>query len=234
MSDLPPQSGTAGAGPPRIEDAHIGTDEAGKGDYFGYLVVAAVRVEPQQDDELRALGVRDCKRMADSVVRTVARKLKGRVPCDIVRISPRRYNELYADLRNLNRLLAWGHARAIENLLQRAPARVVISDQFGDEQWLRQALMSKGRQVELVQAPRAEQDVAVAAASILARAAFLETLETLSHRVGVTLPKGSTHVMDAARQVWGRGGEQLLAKVAKLHFRLTRKLRQSAAEGCEG
>jgi ribonuclease HIII len=221
---------TAKTTPPASPDApvgpRIGTDEAGKGDYFGHLVVAAVHVEPGQEESLRALGVRDSKRMADSVARRLAGEIKARAASDVVRISPRRYNELYAKLRNLNHLLAWAHARAIENLLARAPAPLVISDQFGDEQWLRQALMRRGRHVLLVQTPRAEQDLAVAAASVLARAAFLEGLEALSARVGLTLPKGATHVTGAARQIWLRGGEELLGEVAKLHFRVTQKLRQ--------
>jgi len=210
---------------PLIEGAHIGTDEAGKGDYFGYLVIAAAYLEPQQAESLRELGVRDSKRMSDASVRKAAGQIKDKFPHDIVRISPRRYNELYAELRNLNRLLAWGHARAIENLLQRSPATLVVSDQFGDEQWLREALMRKGRQVTLLQTPRAEQDLAVAAASVLARAVFLETLDALSTRIGIRLPKGSTHVMDTARELWRRGGEELLSEVAKLHFRVTRSLR---------
>ena len=209
----------------------IGTDEAGKGDYFGYLVVAAVYVEPQQEQALRRLGVRDSKRMSDDAVRRVAQGVKSQALHDVVRISPRRYNDLYAELRNLNRLLAWGHARAIENLLGRAPASLVVSDQFGDEEWLRRALMRKGRQVELLQAPRAEQDVAVAAASVLARAVFLETLEALSARVGVALPKGATHVLEAARGLWRRGGEDLLREVAKLHFKTTNSVRQPGLGG---
>jgi len=209
---------------PSVEGPHLGSDEAGKGDYFGYLVVAAVYIEPRHEDLLRKMGVRDSKRVADSVARRVAVELRSLVPFDVVRISPRRYNELYAKLSNLNRLLAWGHARAIENVLERAPAALVVSDQFGDEQFLREALLLKGRQVTLVQTPRAEQDLAVAAASLLARAVFLETLEALSARVGLQLPKGSTHVMETARELYRRGGEQLLGEVAKLHFRVTRQV----------
>ena len=207
---------------PSIGRQHIGTDEAGKGDYFGYLVVAAVCIEPPQEDLLRQMGVRDSKRMSDGAVRKAAEAVKGSLPFDVVAISPRRYNQMYAELRNLNRILAWGHARAIENLLERCPARRVVSDQFGDEQWLREALMRKGRQVTLVQTPRAERDPAVAAASVVARAVFLETLEQLSRRAGMALPKGATHVMEAARELFRRGGEEALGEVAKLHFRVTR------------
>jgi ribonuclease HIII len=216
---------------PPIRGPRIGTDEAGKGDYFGYLVIAAVYLEPSQEDSLRSMGVRDSKRMSDNVVHRVAAALKAQVPHDVVRISPKRYNELYAKLRNLNRLLAWGHARAIENLLKRAPAPLVVSDQFGDEQWLREALMREGRHAALVQTPRAEQDAAVAAASILARSVFLETLEALSAEVGVSLPKGSTHVIETASDLWRRGGEELLGQVAKLHFRVTKSVRQVAMGG---
>ena len=219
-----------GEAAPGIEGPHIGTDEAGKGDYFGYLVVAAVFVEPPQHDALRQMGVRDSKHMSDGAVRKAAKAVKAALPFDVVRISPRRYNEMYQEVRNLNHILAWGHARAVENLLERCPARLVLSDQFGDEQWLRDALMQKGRQVTLVQTPRAEQDAAVAAASVLARAVFLETLEQLSRRIGVTLPKGSTHVIEVARQLYRRGGEALLGEVAKLHFRVTREARQGVLE----
>lgn len=209
---------------PGIAGPHIGSDEAGKGDYFGYLVVAAVYLDGEQEDDLRELGVRDSKHMSDGVARRLSAQIRARLPHDIVRISPRRYNDLYAKLGNLNRLLAWGHARAIENVLEHAPARLVLSDQFGDEQWLRQALMAKGRQVRLVQTPRAERDLAVAAASVLARAVFLETLDQLSQRIGLPLPKGATHVVDAARVVYQRGGEELLGEVAKLHFKTTRSV----------
>ncbi len=176
---------------------------------------------------MRDIGVRDSKRMSDGVARRLADQIKRRAPFEVVRISPRRYNQLYAELRNLNYLLAWGHARAIENLLERAPAPLVVSDQFGNENWLRQALMRKGREVALVQTPRAEQDVAVAAASILARAVFLETLEALSAKVGVKLPKGATHVLEVAREIERRGGMELLSEVAKIHFRVTRSLREA-------
>jgi len=251
-----PSNATAGASPilRDISGPRIGSDEAGKGDYFGYLVIAAVFLDPEHEESLRQIGVRDSKRMSDGVARRLAGEIRARLPHDVVRISPRRYNDLYAKLRNLNHLLAWGHARAIENLLERAPAPLVIADQFGDEQWLRQALMGKGRvgahgpldcpstalgmnaqgrraPVQLIQTPRAEQDLAVAAASVVARAVFLETLDALSARIGLTLPKGATHVMEAAKELYRRGGEELLAEVAKLHFKTTRGVRQDQEAG---
>ena len=207
--------------PPR---ARIGTDESGKGDYFGYLVVAAVFVDQETEAPLGAIRVRDSKRVSDGMAARLAAEIRRLCPHEVIRISPAKYNELHSKMGNLNHLLAWAHARAIENLLERQPSRLVVSDQFGDEAYLRSALMAKGKQVELVQMPRAEADVAVAAASILARAAFLETLQRLSDEIGIPLPKGATHVIEAAKAVAAKGGRDLLGRVAKLHFKTTRQV----------
>jgi ribonuclease HIII len=212
--------------PPRARPSgepggRIGTDESGKGDYFGYLVVAAVFVDRGAEAALHDLGVRDSKRLSDRSADRLAGEIRRLCPHQVVRISPARYNELHLKMGNVNRLLAWAHARAIENLLEQRPCRLVISDQFGDEAYLKSALMAKGKQVRLVQRPRAEADTAVAAASILARAAFLDTLKRLSDQVGVALPKGAVHVVEAAREVAAKGGRELLGTVAKLHFKTT-------------
>ncbi|MBE3597374.1 MAG: ribonuclease HIII [Limnochordaceae bacterium] len=201
----------------------IGLDESGKGDYFGPLVAAAVAVlNGAVERQLARMGVRDSKRVSDGSCLRLAAELAGMVPHEVVVIGPARYNELYARIRNVNRLLAWAHARALENLLARAPVGLVIADQFAsDPRRLAGALMRRGTAVELRQAPRAEADLAVAAASILARARFLEELERLSQQVGVKLPKGATHVEPVARELVERGGVELLGSVAKLHFATT-------------
>ncbi|MGZ5498974.1 MAG: ribonuclease HIII, partial [Candidatus Aminicenantales bacterium] len=163
------------------EPGRIGTDESGKGDFFGPLVVAAFFMPEGQEQALRQLGVKDSKRTSDARCREIAETLKRGYPYySVVTVGPEKYNELWAKLRNLNRLLAWGHARAIENVLERVPAGKAVTDQFGDERFVRNALLQKGREIELVQMPRAEEDPAVAAASILARAEFLTRLHFLS------------------------------------------------------
>jgi len=139
-------------------------------------------------------------------------------------VSPSRYNELVAKMRNLNRLLAWAHARAIENVLGRAECDLALADQFGDERYLEQSLMQRGRTIRLVQQIRAEADPAVAAASVLARAAFLRSLDNLSTLAGVELPRGAAHVLAAARQVVAKGGEELLRQMAKVHFKTTKQV----------
>jgi ribonuclease HIII len=202
----------------------IGSDESGKGDYFGYLVVAAVAVDLEAESSLARLQVRDSKQMSDAAALRLGAGIRRDYQCEVVRISPAKYNELYETMRNVNLLLAWAHARAIENLLERVDCSLVVADQFGDERYLLDSLMARGRKVRLVQVPRAEADLAVAAASVAARAVFLETLRALSRRVGVDLPKGATHVLPTARELFQKGGLDLLRQVAKVHFRTTKQL----------
>jgi len=200
----------------------IGIDESGKGDYFGPLVIAGVYVAREQEEPLRAAGVRDSKALSDKKVAAFAEQIRVLCPFTIVAIGPERYNSLQTSFKNLNHLLAWGHARAIENLLEKVPCDRVVVDQFGDERFLKNALLAKGRTVTLIQKPRAEEEVAVAAASIIARAEFLRRLQELSTRYGVSLPKGASDtVITAGKEFVRRHGAEALSQVAKLHFRTT-------------
>jgi ribonuclease HIII len=200
----------------------IGIDESGKGDYFGPLVIAGVYVASEQEEELRAAGVRDSKALTDKKATVLAGQIRELCPFTVVTIGPERYNSLHASLKNLNRLLAWGHARAIENLLEKVSCDRVVADQFGDERFLNSALMAKGRAIKLIQKPRAEEEIAVAAASIIARSEFLRRLHDLGTKYGVTLPKGaSAAVIDAGKAFVQRHGADMLGHVAKLHFRTT-------------
>ena len=206
--------------------ARVGLDESGKGDYFGPLVAAAAAVlDEDVERELAELGVADSKKLSDGRCLRLAQALEARLPFEVVVIGPARYNQLYERLRNVNRILAWAHARALEDLLARVPVGVVVADQFAkDPDRLARALMARGRAVELRQLPHAESDLAVAAASVLARARFLRELERLSRAAGLPLPKGATHVEDAARELFRRGGLDELGRYAKLHFATTRRV----------
>lgn len=202
----------------------IGTDESGKGDYFGPLVIAGFYLEDAQEPVLRELGVRDSKTLSDKRCRAIAETLRSGYPHSVVAIGPEKYNELYARMRNLNKLLAWGHARVIENILELVPAVRAVTDQFGDEKFVLNALLKKGRTIELVQRPRAEEDAAVAAASILARAEFLKRLELLGRDWGQDLPKGAGPPVDQAAAAFVRkNGAGALDKVAKTHFKTTER-----------
>jgi ribonuclease HIII len=203
-------------------DNRIGIDESGKGDYFGPLVIAAVFVTRETEQELVLMDARDSKRISDGRILEMAPDIRQLYPHSIVAIGPQRYNELYEKIRNLNRLLAWGHARALENLLEHVNCEVAISDQFGDERFVLNALMQKGKRIRLVQRTKAESDRAVAAASILARAEFLLRLKRLSEEVGTTLPKGASPTVElAARMVIKKHGVDRLKTVAKMHFKTT-------------
>jgi len=203
----------------------IGTDESGKGDYFGPLVVAGVYVDETLLPQLVSLGVKDSKKLSDRAVLSMDTAIRSICPHSVVTIGPVKYNALYQKIKNLNRLLAWGHARVIENLLEKKPCRRVITDQFGDERLVLNALMKKGQEIKLEQRHKAEDDPAVAAASILARAEFLRRLNELSQKIGVTLPKGASSLVEAtAQQLIEKKGIKILEEVAKLHFKTTSKL----------
>ncbi len=209
---------------PRNAIERIGIDESGKGDYFGPLVIAAVFVDATTQGELRLMEVRDSKKLSDGRVLEMAPDIKTICPHSVIAIGPQKYNELYAKIKNLNRLLAWGHAKALETLLERGiTCERAISDQFGDERLILNALQEKGRKIGLEQRPKAESDLAVAAASILARAEFLIRLKRLSSEVGTTLPKGASPAVElAAKMVIKKHGQDRLGSVAKLHFKTTK------------
>lgn len=204
----------------------IGIDESGKGDYFGPLVIAAVFVDATTQSELKLMDVRDSKKLSDGRVLEMAPDIKMICPHSVIAIGPQKYNELYAKIKNLNRLLAWGHAKALENLLERGvTCGRAISDQFGDERLILNALQEKGRTIVLEQRTKAESDLAVAAASIVARAEFVLRLKRLSSEVGTTLPKGASPAVElAAKMIIKKHGQKRLGSVAKLHFKTTQAI----------
>ena len=207
---------------PHTSIERIGIDESGKGDYFGPLVIAAVFVDATTQAELALMNVRDSKKISDGRILDMAPDIRMICPHSIIAIGPQRYNELYAKIRNLNRLLAWGHAKALETLLEKVSCGRAIADQFGDEQLILNALQEKGRKIVLEQRTKAESDLAVAAASILARAEFLLRLRRLSKEVGTTLPKGASPAVElAAKMIIKKHGQERLESVAKLHFKTT-------------
>ncbi len=198
----------------------IGIDESGKGDFFGPLCIAGVYVSQEGFAELQQLGVRDSKTLSDTRIGEIAKKIKERFPFHIIKINPLKYNQIYKDFKNLNRLLGWGHATAIEQLVTRTGCQNVIIDQFADESIVETALKRKNLTLQLTQRHRGEEDLAVAAASILARQAFVDGLHQLSLEIGLALPKGSSEkTLEAGREILRRWGEEALKKVCKEHFK---------------
>ncbi len=211
---------------PDLFSPHFGIDESGKGDFFGPLVIAGVYTDARIARTLMDAGVMDSKRITSAArIRQLAAVIRETPGClhEVVSIGPERYNELHASFRNLNRLLAWGHARVIEKLAARRPdCPRALSDQFARPEVLQRALKEKGLTLTLEQRTKGESDIAVAAASILARERFVEWMGKTSDAGGVKLPLGaSAQVVEAARELIARHGADALGKVAKLHFRTT-------------
>jgi ribonuclease HIII len=209
---------------PEMFEPHLGIDESGKGDFFGPLVIAGAYVDKYRARELLQIGAKDSKQItSDKKAIDMAGKIKqvlgGR--WEVISIGPEKYNELYDKFKNLNRLLAWGHARIIENLLEKVPdCPRALSDQFANPALIQRALGERGRLIVLQQRTKAESDIAVAAASILARAEFLVRLDKLGLTAKQKLPKGaSAQVKEIARTIARADGADGLRKVAKEHFK---------------
>ena len=202
---------------------HFGIDESGKGDFLGPLVIAGVYVNEELAKHFRDSGIRDSKGISgDKKIRELATLIRNsKAPIERIVISPLKYNELYKNFKNLNSLLAWGHARVLENLCERVPnCPRALSDKFANERVLQRALQEKGRKLQLDQRTKAESDYAVAAASIIAREGFIDWLEKEGNRLQVILPKGvSAKVKQTASTLLKDHGPLILPQIAKMHFK---------------
>lgn len=200
--------------------ARIGLDEAGKGDFFGPLCIAGVYAPEGTVPGLLKMGVRDSKKISDAEILVLSRKIKDAFPHKILRLYPETYNKLYSKFHNLNRMLAWSHATVLEELSRATECKKAILDQFADESVMQGFLKSKQLDVDLTQRFRGEEDPVVAAASILARAAFLEGLAYLTEKFKVLLPKGaSSIVVTAGKKAVENHGPEILPFVSKSHFK---------------
>jgi ribonuclease HIII len=209
---------------PEMYQPHFGIDESGKGDFFGPLVIAGVYTDADVARRLREAGIMDSKRIGSAArIRHLAGIIRSVPGCvsEVVAIGPEKYNEMHTSFGNLNRLLAWGHARVIELLAKRRPdCPRALSDQFARPEVLQRALKQKGITLQLDQRTKGESDIAVAAASILARERFVDWMDKTSNAGGVQLPLGASAAVTAAgKEVVRLHGQEALGKVAKLHFR---------------
>jgi ribonuclease HIII len=214
---------------PELLAPRIGVDESGKGDFFGPLCVAAVYLNETMIPAWKNAGIRDSKNIgSDRRIAELAQLIRSTPGCvfSVVPIGNAAYNRLHAKMRSVNTLLAWGHARAIENMMGAAdrmhpPPMRAISDQFAhDKGVIAKALMALGRSIELVQRHKAEEDLAVAAASILARNEFVTRLRDLGRKYDMVFPKGGgTNVDVAAKEFVAKRGAAALNEVGKTHFR---------------
>ncbi len=204
---------------------HIGIDEAGKGDYFGPLCVAGVYADKKGISNLHKQGIADSKRISDENVKSLAQYIQQNFSFSLVKILPETYNRLYDKFGNLNTLLAWGHATAIEKLYKETHCADVTIDQFAHQSVVIKALSSKNLPLNLTQRHRGEEDLVVAAASIIARASFLTELDKLSENFRMQLPKGASRlVIEQGLHFIHKYGSNGLPKVAKMHFKTTQNI----------
>ena len=210
----------------------LGIDEAGKGDYFGPLVVAGVRISGEEAArKLREIGVRDSKDLSDAQSIRLASLIPDCVGPDNIRVvSPtlEEYEARRLKAGNVNRLLGEIDVEILSKL--KGEVELVVVDEFAKAaRSYIEPHVPAGVRLEV--RVRAEDDAAVAAASILARARYLEELGKLSRKVGFVFPKGSTHVLAAAHRVVRERGEEGLAEVAKKHFSITEKILGTSGDG---
>jgi ribonuclease HIII len=206
---------------------YIGTDESGKGDFFGPLVVAGVLADKVTLSKLKEMGVRDSKTITDINIKTLASKIKSLLKnkYDIIPLKPEKYNELHSKMDNVNLILGWAHAKVIENILSSFKVEEAISDKFGNEKTIINALQQKGRQIKLHQVTKAERYTAVAAASILARDAVIKWFEINSKKLKIIIPKGaSAEVESCARKVVKNFGKDVLPGLVKMHFKTLKRI----------
>ena len=220
---------------PEMFQPHFGIDESGKGDYFGPLVIAGAYTDSESTRALMEAGVMDSKRVSsrDRIVNLsgIIRRTQG-VKVSVISVGPKRYNELYERFANLNELLAWGHAKVIKELSELVPGCPrALSDQFANPRVLERALARQEVNVKLQQRTKGESDVAVAAASILAREAFVRWIENASESWGLALPLGAgAPVLASGREFVALHGRERLAEIAKFHFKTTNQLTSTENE----
>ena len=213
----------------------LGIDEAGKGDYFGPLVAAGVRItNAETASKLQEIGVRDSKEIRAQGISRISRGILeavGRNNVHVISLPPPEYEYRRAAAANVNRLLSELDATIMGKLVDEV--ELVVVDEFArSARSYLEPFVPCGVRLEV--RTRAEDDAAVAAASIVARARQLEEMERLSEQVGFGLPLGATHVVEAGRRVVEELGEEGLAEVAKIHFSTTRRVLEKAEQSDGG
>ncbi len=203
----------------RKTEPWMGTDEAGKGDYFGPLVVAGVIMEPEKEYVLQKLGVKDSKRLSPAKIEELAGLIRNTLPYEVIILPPKVYNDIYNEKKNLNLILSEMHIQVIRNLLKRKGVKRVVVDKFSSTSGISEYFKDEIKVDEIV---KGERDLACAAASILARASFEEKMREMSKKYGFFFPKGAgKEVREALLKFLERFPSRELKNVAKLHFRLT-------------
>ena len=217
---------------PGFSGVWMGSDESGKGDYFGPLVVAAVCLDRKGGEALLAAGVKDCKALTDEKVLALGKVVQDTaMAVSVLVMKPHIYNMRYNQVHNeggsLNTLLALGHVAALKQAWQKYPqCKWALVDQFARNNAIPDGVHAFAPDMNVLQRPRAEEDIAVASASVLARAAFLRALQQMAPEAGIgRIPKGGGEAAtNAARRLVQKQGMEVLERFVKVHFANTNKL----------
>lgn len=211
----------------------IGSDEVGTGDYFGPITVAAVYANATSIPLLKELGVRDSKNIKDPEILKIAAELKHAVPFSLLSLDNEKYNALQQKGMSQGKIKAYLHNVALKKLIEKIKpieADGVLIDQFAKPDTFFNYL--KGQEMftskHLYFSTGGESiHVSVAAASILARAAFVKKFEALSEEAGFVIPKGAGPAVDkAAAKLIQAKGEACLPHFTKVHFANTEKAKK--------
>lgn len=204
----------------------IGCDESGKGDVFGPLCAAACLITPDEEAYFQKLGVCDSKALTDGTIlnldETIRKTLGDRCAWKV--LMPSVYNERYKACKksheNLNHLLGRVHSENILCLLSKYNCPCIIVDKFGKDEYVLRPLQKVAQDHRIIQVPRGERDTAVAAASIVARAAFVRAMKSLCEHYGMVFPKGAyAGISGALHEFRRRYGDDELHCVGKLNFK---------------
>lgn len=204
---------------------HLGNDEVGKGDYYGPLVVCSVFVDENVRAKAIELGVADSKKISDPKIVKIFEALNESVlyHCEI--LLPERYNEDIRKFKNVAYMLADTHAECAKSLSEKLGEVKYdcVVDQFSADKG-RLSKAFDGVNVNLVQFHKGESDIAVALASVFARAIFLKEWGKMNEKYSLDFPKGATDVINFGKEFVAKYGQQELYNVAKISFRTTSQI----------
>lgn len=211
----------------------IGSDEVGTGDYFGPITVAAAYVESSKIPLLKEFGVRDSKNVKDPEILQIAAQLKHAVPFTLLSLDNVKYNALQSKGMSQGKIKAYLHNLALKKLIEKikpVTAEGILIDQFAKPDvffgYLKDQEMFEAKNIYLSTGGESIH-VSVAAASILARAAFVKKFDELSREAGFVIPKGAGPAVDqAAAKLIQAKGIASLNTFTKQHFANTEKAKK--------
>ncbi|MFC1770742.1 ribonuclease HIII [Candidatus Margulisiibacteriota bacterium] len=203
----------------------IGLSESGVKDYFGPLVVAGVHLRLAQQPELKKLGIG--KDLSDKEVLKIAPEIRNLCAHSLIIVANQTYNEVYEKFSNLLHIITWAYSRVIENVLNQVSCPYALTDKAINNAMINGVLMKSGKAVQIFTKPDASKNLAVAAASVLSREAYIKRFEEMNKTFEMTFPKGAgKKVVEIGRKFVAKFGEDYLAYIAKLHFDLTEEIKK--------